>query len=153
MATTRRFETTIHGRARGGVAVEVPFDPDSAWGAKDRHHVAGSIAGIRVRGVLVSKAGTPWLELGPSWCRWPRVGPGDRVEVVLAPEGPQVDDLAPDVQAALLADPDARRTFESQATFYRKGFVRGIEDAKRPETRARRITEMVEALLAGRVER
>ena len=57
------------------------------------------------------------------------------------------------MQAALIADPEARRTFESLATFYRKGFVRGIEDAKRPETRARRISEMLEALLAGRIER
>ena len=52
------------------------------------------------------------------------------------------------MQAALLADrtPGGRRI---AATFYRKGFVRGIEDAKRPETRARRITEMVEALPPG----
>ena len=82
-----------------------------------------------------------------------RVGPGDRVAVVLAPEGPRSTTWTPDVRAALLADPDARRTFESLATFYRNGFVRRIEDAKRPETRARRITEMVDALHAGRLDR
>ena len=149
----QRFQATAEGRPRGGIAVLIPFDPDEAWGAKDRHYVAGSIEGIRVRGPLVSRDGDAWLELGPSWCRSGRVGPGDPVAVVLAPEGPQLDELAPDLQSALIEDPQARRTFESLATFYRSGFVRGIEDAKRPETRARRIAETVEALHAGRRER
>ncbi len=149
----RRFQASVQGRSRGGIAILVPFDPNEAWGAKDRHYVAGSIAGIRVRGALASRDGGAWLELGPSWCRYPVVGPGDEAAVVLAPEGPQVDDLAPDVQAAFVADPTARRTFESLATFYRKAFVRSIEDAKRPETRARRIAETIEALHSGRRER
>jgi hypothetical protein len=148
-----RFETAVEGRSNGGIAVRLPFDPDATWGAKDRHHVAGSIAGIRVRGSLVRRGADPYLELGPSWCRAGIVTAGDRVTVILEPEGPQFDDLLPEFQEALAADPAARRTFESLATFYRNGFVRDIEGAKRHETQARRIRETVEALRAGRRER
>ena len=63
-----------------------------------------------------------------------------------------MDELASDIADALSAEPDARRFFESLATFYRKGFIDWIEAAKRPETRARRITATVHALRAGRRE-
>jgi uncharacterized protein YdeI (YjbR/CyaY-like superfamily) len=53
----------------------------------------------------------------------------------------------------LETEPDARRFFESLATFYRKGYIRWIEQAKRPETRDRRIAETVAALKAGKRQR
>ena len=58
-----------------------------------------------------------------------------------------------DVAAALSAAPDACRFFESLPTFYRKNYMRWIHDAKRPETRAKRVAEMVELLSAGKRER
>ena len=78
--------------------------------------------------------------------------PGTTIDVVLGPEPPQVDTVAPDVRAALEAAPAARRQFESIATFYRKGFNDWIESAKRPETRATRIAKTIAALDAGRRE-
>jgi uncharacterized protein YdeI (YjbR/CyaY-like superfamily) len=77
-------------------------------------------------------------------------GAGDGVP---GARGPQVASLAGDIAAALEAEPDARRFFESLATFYRKGYIRWIEQAKRPETRDRRIAETVAALKAGKRER
>ena len=148
-----QFETSAGGRRNGGISIRLPFDPNAAWGDKDRHYVSGSIAGFRVRGVLVERGGSPYLELGPSWCRAGIVRDGDHVSVILEPEGPQFDGLAPDFRGALAAEPAARRAFESLATFYRNAFVRAIETAKRPETRARRIREAVEALQSGRRER
>jgi hypothetical protein len=68
---------------------------------------------------------------------------GAEVEVVLAPEGPQADALAADILAALDSELEARAFFESLATFYRNGYVRWIEGAKRPETRSARIAEML----------
>ncbi len=94
-----------------------------------------------------------YLELGPSWCRDAHFDDGASVEVELAPEGPQYATLAEDVRAALDAEPEALRFFESLATFYRQGFVGWIEQAKRPETRERRIVETVEALKAGKKQR
>jgi uncharacterized protein YdeI (YjbR/CyaY-like superfamily) len=67
----------------------------------------------------------------------------------MTPEGPQRSTMPPDFVAALEAEPDAMRFFESLATFYRNAYVRPIEEAKRPETRARRIAAAVAALKAG----
>jgi len=151
--TTQRFDAVLEPRPRGGVSVRMPFDPDTVWGQKERHYVAGSIQRHGVRGVLVVVGDASYLQLGPSWCRDPRMGPGAQVSVVLEPEGPQIETMADDVRAALIGAPEARRFFESLATFYRKGYVDWIEGAKRPDTRVRRIGEAIDALKAGQRER
>jgi hypothetical protein len=150
--TPRTFTTTLEPRRGGGVTVRLPFDPAAAWGDKDRHYVTGSIEGCGLRGALTPVGETHELRLGPAWCRGAAVAPGARVSVTLEPEGPQLDTMDGDVVAALTAEPEAARFFESLATFYRRGFIESIERAKRPETRARRIAEMVAALMAGRRE-
>jgi uncharacterized protein YdeI (YjbR/CyaY-like superfamily) len=61
--------------------------------------------------------------------------------------------MAPDIADAVRADPQARAFFESLASFYRKNYVRWIEEAKRPETRAKRIAEAVSLLNAGRKQK
>ena len=75
------------------------------------------------------------------------------MQVSLHPEGPQLDTISPDFADVLRAEPEARRFFESLATFYRKGFVTWVEGAKKPETRVPRIAEVVDNLKAGRRER
>jgi hypothetical protein len=140
----------IERDSRGRVIIALPFDPSEAWGAKTRHHVFGTVGDRRVRGALNGAR----LVLGPSWCRDAELASGDAVEVVLEPEGPQRDALAPDVAAALDARPAARECFDSLATFYRKGYLRWVDATRRrPEVRAERIAEMVELLAAGHKQR
>jgi hypothetical protein len=146
--SAKRFHTTI---AMSGTRayVVIPFDPDETWGVKDRHYVTGSIDGRSIRGSLVSDGSQFYLPLGPAWRRDNDVDAGAKVEVVLAPDGPQSDTLAPDVAAALAAEPQAEIFFESLAPFYRKNFIRWIESARRPETRSARIAEMMNLLKDG----
>jgi hypothetical protein len=146
----RRFTATVGVGERGRVFVPVPFDPDEVWGVKERHHVTGTVGGRRVRGVVESMGGQRGLVLGAAWRRDCGVAAGDRVEVELAPEGPQRDDLAEDVAAALAGDPAAAAFFDSLAQFYRRAYLRWIDGTKRrPELRAARIAEMVDLLAAG----
>jgi hypothetical protein len=147
------FTATLRSRPRGGIAIDLPFDPDSEWGRKDRHYVAGTVGGFAFRGDIAPTGLSSVLELGPSWCRDPRVGPGARVEIRTRPEGPQLDTMSGDITRAIGEDPAARRFFESLATFYRNGYVNWIEAAKRPATRQNRIEATVAALTAGRRER
>jgi hypothetical protein len=143
--------TVVERDSQGRVVIPLPFDPSEAWGAKSRHHVAGTVGGRRVRGPLTAEGAGARLVLGPAWCRDAGLAEGSRVQVVLQPEGPQQDTLAPDVAAALAARPEAREFFVSLATFYRTGYLRWVEATKRrPEVRAQRIAEMVELLAAGR---
>ncbi len=150
--TARRFSVTL---AQDGsrTVVPVPFDPDEVWGAKPRHHVRGSVGGHAVRGPLGSEGDGYTLTLGAAWLRDTGLVAGREVEVVLEPEGPQADELAGDIVAALNAEPEARAFFVGLATFYRKGYLRWIDGARRPEVRSARIAEMVELLKAGKKQR
>ncbi len=149
-----RFTATVTADRRRRVLVPVPFDPDHVWGRKPDHHVAGTVNGMGVRAVIEPLGDGQGILLGAAWRRDCGIAPGDEVAVVLAPEGPQRADLAPDVAAALDAEPSAAAFFDSLAQFYRRAYLAWIDATKRsPETRAARIAEMVVLLKAGTKER
>jgi hypothetical protein len=148
----QRFKTTITKRG-SRVYVPIPFDPNAAWGVKNRHYIRGTVNGCIVRGSLGSDGTAYFLPLGAAWRRDNGLEAGAKVAVELAPEGPQAATLAPDVAAALAAAPQAKTFFEGLATFYRNTYIKWIEGAKRPETRAARIAEMVALLNAGQKQK
>lgn len=150
----RTFTATLEPVTNGRARVVVPFDPDEAWGVKAEHRVGGTIAGMAVRGSLVCDDAGWSFSLGPAWLRDHPVGVGDEAVVTIAPEGPQRADLAPDLAAALDADPSAGAFFDTLAQFYRKAYLRWIDGTQnRPGVRAKRIAEMVALLHAGVKER
>ena len=149
----QRFATTLITEGRR-VVLPVPFDPDDGWGCKDEHHVRGTVDGVDVRGVIEPLDSGRGLVLGPAWRRDRHLDAGDHVDVMLEPEGPQRDDLADDLAAALAANPAAGAYFDSIAQFYRRAYLRYIDATKRrPDERAARIAEVVELLAAGTKER
>jgi hypothetical protein len=146
----KEFDVVVADGGRGRILVPVPFDPDAEWGAKPRHPVGGTINGVRVRGVVEEHDGAAGFLVGVAWLRGCGLSAGDQVRVVLAPEGPQRDDLADDIATALRASPEAAAFFDSLAQFYRRGYLRWIDGTtRRPELRQERIATMVELLKAG----
>ncbi|HEY3560926.1 MAG TPA: YdeI/OmpD-associated family protein, partial [Kribbella sp.] len=82
------------------------------------------------------------------------VAAGDEVEVELALDTAPREVVVPeDFAAALAAEPKAAAFFDSLSYSQRSWFVLGIEDAKKPETRANRIAKAVERLASGRGQR
>jgi hypothetical protein len=150
--TIQRFKAVV-AKAGSRTFIAIPFNPNEVWGVKQRHHITGSINGCPVRGSLGSDGSRYFLPLGAAWRRDNGVEAGAEVEVELTPEGPQADALATDIVAALESEPEVRVFFESLATFYRNGYIRWIESAKRPETRQARIAEMLSLLKAGKKQR
>jgi hypothetical protein len=150
----RRFPATVALGSRGRLLIPVPFDPDGVWGGKARHHIAGTVDGRAVRGVVGPVDGGFGFTLGPAWVRGCGLAAGDTVTVDIAPEGPQRDDLADDITAALDAHPEAAAFFDSLAQFYRRSYLRWIDATRRrPEQRPQRIAEMIRLLEAGHRER
>jgi hypothetical protein len=146
----QRFDAVVTTDSRKRVLVPVPFDPDQVWGPKREQRVHGTVNGMAVRASIEPLDDGHGILLGPAWRRDCGIGPGDEVEVVLAPEGPQREDLAPDFAAALEAEPEAGEFFDSLAQFYRNAYLRWIDGTKRkPEVRAQRIAETTELLKAG----
>ncbi len=151
----QRFTATLARGSRGRAFVPVPFDPDRVWHPKPRHHVTGTINGKGLRAVIETDGDQRGFSLGPAWLRdCHGVAIGDLVTVELAPEGPQRDDLADDLAAALDANPAAAAFFDALAQFYRRAYLRWIDATKRsPEKRAQRIAEVIRLLDAGIKER
>ncbi len=134
--------------------IPVPFDPHLVWGHRSEHHVQGTVNGRGVRAVVEGLGDGFGIVLGPAWRRDCGVAPGDVVSVVLSPEGPQRDDLAPDLRAALDSHPAAGEFFDSLAQFYRVAYLRWIDATKRrPDQRPERIAEVVSLLGRGMKER
>lgn len=122
----RSFRGIAARRTLGGVTIPLPFDPAEAWGRRNRYHVAGTIEGLGFRTTLVHQR--VWqLVLGPKSPSAARLVDGQPVEIAVWPEGPQQEELAPDIAEALAARPQAQAAFDSLATFYRKGWLRWIE--------------------------
>jgi hypothetical protein len=146
------FETTVQKNG-SRIFIPIPFDPQAVWGAKQRHYIHGAINGIRIRGSLGSDGEQYFLPLGAAWRRDCGIEAGVAVSVVLEPEGPQQEELAQDIGDALAGEPAAAEFFGSLATFYRNGYIKWIEGAKRPETRSARIAQMVELLKARKKQK
>lgn len=150
----KTFSAVVVADRSGRVLVPVPFDPDTMWGKKERHHITGTVNGMGVRGVIDDFGEIRGLLLGPAWRRGCGIAPGDSVSVILEPEGPQRDDLPEDVATALDAAPEAGEFFDSLAQFYRKAYLTWVGATKRsPELRVERIAEMVTLLEAKQKQR
>jgi hypothetical protein len=142
-----RFQATLRSDARRRVYLPLPAEPEV-------RHLTGTVNGMRYRGAVASIDGTPALVLGPAWRRGCGLQAGDRVSVELEPEGPQRQDLAPDLAAALDASPAAAAFWDELAQFYRKAYLRWIDATKRsPALRAERIATVVALLERGIKER
>lgn len=150
---TTEYFTAIVARSGSRTYIALPFNPNEVWGVKQRHHITGSVNGCAVRGSLGSDGTQYFLLLGAAWRGDNGLEAGAKVDVVLSPEGPQSAQLSPDVAAALDSEPEARAFFEALATFYRNTYIKWIESAKRPETRAARIAEMIKLLKAGKKQK
>lgn len=149
---TLRFTATVTRQANR-TFVTLPKDAADRWGEKPHHYVAGTIGGRTVRGRTEVQSEQYILPLGTTWLRDNDIQAGMSVECVLSLESPLIEELAHDIASAIESEPQARQFFEEIAPFYRKNYLRWIEDAKRPETRAKRIAEVVQLLKERRQQR
>jgi Bacteriocin-protection, YdeI or OmpD-Associated/Domain of unknown function (DUF1905) len=82
------------------------------------------------------------------------VDAGDRVRVRMELDtDPRTVSVPRDLAAALAADPAAKQAFGSMSFTHRREYVDWVEEAKRSETRARRIAATVERVREGKPHR
>jgi len=76
---------------------------------------------------------------------------GDEAEVTLELDrAPREVEVPGALAAALAADPQAAAAFERMAFTHRKEYARWIDEAKRPETRQRRVAQAVQMIRDGK---
>ncbi|RZT28253.1 uncharacterized protein DUF1905 [Kribbella sp. VKM Ac-2569] len=143
------FEAAIVVNDGGGSWVEVPGDVVAALGGGGRIPVVATFDGVGYRGSIASMGGCMALgvlkgirsELGK--------GDGDAVTVTVERDtGERVVEVPEDLAAAL-AEAGLREVFDGMSYSHRREHVNAINDAKKPETRARRIAKAVEMLRAS----
>jgi hypothetical protein len=148
-----RLELTTTLQARGPAAAVVLDDEQVAAigeGAK-RFPVRATVNGYEWRTSVARMGGEFLVGLNREVRTGAGVQAGDTVAVVLELDREPRDVQVPDALArALNADPQAKATFEGLAFTHRKEFARWIEEAKREETRARRVDQALEMIRAGK---
>jgi Bacteriocin-protection, YdeI or OmpD-Associated/Domain of unknown function (DUF1905) len=79
------------------------------------------------------------------------VEPGEEVDVEIAlDDAPREVEVPPDLAAAFADDAGARDAFDGLAFTHRKEFAQWVAEAKRAETRERRVAETLRMLRQGR---
>ncbi len=126
--------------------IVVPFDAKEIFG-RGRPPVRVTLNGYEYRSTLAPYGGLYYLPVNQAVRAGAHVKVGDRVRVVLeADEAPRTVKPTTDLAQALKANPAAKARWDELSYTHRKEYVQAIEDARRPETRARRIAKTIERL-------
>ena len=146
-----RFRALLQRR---GAAAAIVLEPEQAArvgeGAR-AFPVVATINGYTVRGRVARMGGESLLGLSRAVRGDAGVAAGDTVDVVLALDrSPREVDVPPALADALAGDAGAQATFDALAYSHRKEFARWVAEAKKDETRERRVAKTLEMLRAGR---
>ena len=137
------FDAPIIEADRGGTYVRVPQDVVVSLGGAGRIPVQATFDGIAYRGSIVSMGGYQVLGVVKTIRTELRKAPGDVVTVTVEPDRGKRSVEVPDDLRDALARAGVSETFAALSYSHQREYVVWIEDAKRPDTRARRISETV----------
>ncbi len=153
-AKKQRFKVQLEGHATSqATGITIPFDVHEAFGAR-RVPVRGTINGHPYRSTVFSMGGCYMMAVNRELREGAKAKAGDTVTVVMErDEEPRVVTPPAELARALRANKAAKATWDKLSYTHRKEWARSVEEAKRPETRARRVEKAIEELAAGRKPR
>ena len=127
----------------------LPFDVEKAFGSRGRVSVKGTINGFPFRtSIFPNGDGTHHMMVNKTMQQGGKAKPGDTVKVTVErDDAAKTVEVPPDVKRTLAKNKRAAAAFEKLAPSHRREHIRVITEAKKPETRQRRIERMIEKLL------
>ncbi len=144
-----RFRATVELGGKTATGIGVPDEVIAALGSSKRPAVTVTINGYSYRTTAVRMGGRFFVPLSAENRSGAGVAAGDEIEVdIVLDEAPREVSLPDDLAAAL--DAGARANYDALSYTHRKEWVRWIEEAKKPETRATRVAKTVDGLRAGK---
>lgn len=142
----------IQGTGEGSAGVHLPDDVVEALGKGRKPPVRATINGYTWRSTVAVMGGEYWLGVSKEVRRNSGVAAGQEVDLTLELDTEErVLEVPSDFAAALDAEPEARRFFDSLSYSNKRRFTYSIDDAKTPETRQRRIDKSVAQLRDGKL--
>lgn len=140
---------TLPLTGHGGNTAGFVIDPQvvDALGGGRRPKVVVTVHQHTWRSSVASMGGQFLLGVSIENRRLAGVAVGDLVDLDLQLDAaPREVEVPADLAAALAAVPGARDAFDRLAFTHRKEHVRAVEEARKPETRARRVAKTVQAV-------
>jgi hypothetical protein len=144
-----KLKTTLMGGESKNVAgIVIPPEIVEGFGQGKRPKITVTIKGYTYRNTVAVMGGKYMVGVAKEHREAAGVKAGDKVEVTLELDTAPREVEAPKDFAAALKKAGAKAAFDKLAFTHRKEHVRAIEEAKAPETRARRIEKAVAMVLA-----
>jgi hypothetical protein len=139
-----RFTATFADRG-----VVVPGDPKAEFG-EARPPVAGTVNGTPFRGRLMVYGGVTYLGLRKEIREAAGIEEGSSVDVEIErDDAPREVEVPAPLASAFAEDPEAKAAFDALAYTHRREYADWIAEAKRDETKARRVEQAVSMLRKG----
>jgi hypothetical protein len=144
-----RFETVLTAED-GGVFFELPLDVPAVFG-RARAPVRGTINGHPFRSTVAVYGGRYYLPVRRALREAAGVAAGEVVVVELeSDDQPRTVDPPEDLAAALAGDAEARAAFDGLSFTHQREYAEWVAEARRAETRRRRVEQAVQMLRDGR---
>jgi len=146
-----RFQATILHNGKNTTGIRVPEEVVEAFGAGRRPAVRVTINGYTYRSTVAVMGGAYMVGVNAENRAGARVAGGDEVDVDIDLDtAPREVTVPAELAAALEAEPEALRTFESMSYSNKSWHVLQVTGAKTDETRLRRIAKSIDILKQGR---
>jgi hypothetical protein len=131
-------------------AITIPFDVKDAFGTRARTAVRGTINGFPYRSSIFPMGeGKFYMVVNKEMRAGAKVKGGDLIDVVMErDDAPRTIETPPDFAKALKANKAVQAAWETLSFSHKREYVGAILEAKRPETRARRIERAIVKLAA-----
>ena len=144
-----RFESRVELGGKTATGIPIPDEVVASLGESKRPAVTITLNGHTYRTTAVRMGGRFLVPLSAENREAAGVAAGDDVAVDIALDtSPREVELPADLASAM--DGAARTAYDGLSYTHRKEWVRWVEEAKKPETRATRIEKTVTGLREGR---
>jgi hypothetical protein len=145
-----KFKAKIEAGKGGGAFVFFPYDTGKEFGTKGKVPVKATFNGVPYRGSLI-KYGNPLSILGVLKAIREQTGkgPGDTIEVVVWKEEEARIVEVPTQFEDLMKKEGLLPVFKKLSYTHRKEYCRWITEAKKQETRLKRLEKAIEMLKKG----
>ncbi|TME33474.1 MAG: DUF1905 domain-containing protein [Chloroflexi bacterium] len=149
MSEPVRFKTTLETARGGGAVALIPPEHVSALGGLKQMRVTGTVNGVAFHSSTMPYRGGFYLGVHKATREAAGLAFGDPLEIEMTrDESPRVLALPPELEAAFEADPELGQRFGALSFSRRRELAEPIAEARRPETRARRLEDALTRLRA-----
>ena len=149
-SATKRFRATLE-KAEGSnaTAVTIPFDVQKTFGTRARVPVRGTINGFPYRTSIFPMGGCFLMVVNRETREGAGVRAGDTITVRMERDTePRIVTPPADLARALKANREAQAAWDKLSYTHKKEYAGAVEEAKKPETRQRRVERAVAELVA-----